>query len=69
MRVVLVLIHSVSRHLLHLHGHFGVATPNLGRFAKRAAAFENHYAGSMPCMLGGMSCGSDNRNSCTARGV
>ncbi|MFB6227203.1 MAG: sulfatase-like hydrolase/transferase [Halobacteriales archaeon] len=27
-----------------------VVTPNLDRFADRAAVFENHYAGSLPCM-------------------
>ena len=27
-----------------------IATPNLDRFAERAAVFENHYAGSLPCM-------------------
>jgi arylsulfatase A-like enzyme len=27
-----------------------VVTPNLDRFAERAAVFENHYAGSLPCM-------------------
>jgi arylsulfatase A-like enzyme len=29
---------------------YAVATPNLDRFAERAAVFENHYAGSLPCM-------------------
>jgi len=29
---------------------YDVATPNLDRFAERAAVFDTHYAGSLPCM-------------------
>ena len=29
---------------------YDVATPNLDRFAERAAIFDSHYAGSLPCM-------------------
>lgn len=29
---------------------YGVETPNLDRFAERAATFDTHYAGSLPCM-------------------
>jgi arylsulfatase A-like enzyme len=29
---------------------YAVETPNLDRFAERATVFENHYAGSLPCM-------------------
>jgi arylsulfatase A-like enzyme len=52
--VLLVSIDSLTRHFLSTYGgrelEFDVRTPNLDRFAERAAVFENHYAGSLPCM-------------------
>lgn len=53
MNVVFITIDSLNRHFLKTYGQiteFEVETPNLDRFAQKAAVFENHYAGSLPCM-------------------
>ena len=56
MRILLVSIDSLRRDLLGVYRDeptgFGytVDTPNLDRFADRAAVFDAHYAGSLPCM-------------------
>ena len=48
--VVLIQLDSLNRHFLEVYGNTWVKTPNLTAFAKRAAVFERHYAGSLPCM-------------------
>jgi len=51
--VLLISIDSLRRDLLDVYGggfDIDVATPNLDRFAERAATFDSHYAGSLPCM-------------------
>jgi len=54
--VLLITIDSLRRDFLGAYRDrprvcdYDVATPNLDRFAERAAVFENHYAGSLPCM-------------------
>lgn len=53
MNVIFVSIDSLSRHFLKPYGQtveIPVETPNLDRFARRAAVFDRHYAGSLPCM-------------------
>lgn len=50
MKVVFVLFDSLNRHLLGPYGGTRVATPNFDRLAARAATFERHYVGSLPCM-------------------
>jgi arylsulfatase A-like enzyme len=53
LNVVFITIDSLSRHFLQAYGQeveIEVATPNLDRFAARAAAFQRHYSGSLPCM-------------------
>ena len=53
MNVLFVSIDSLRRDLLDTYGagfDIDVATPNLDRFAERAAVFDSHYAGSLPCM-------------------
>jgi arylsulfatase A-like enzyme len=53
MNLLLIGIDSLRRDVLGAYEHsFGmdVQTPNLDRFAERAAVFDNHYAGSLPCM-------------------
>lgn len=53
MNVVFITIDSLSRHFLGAYGQqveFEIATPNLDRFAAKAASFQRHYAGSLPCM-------------------
>jgi len=48
--VVLIQIDSLSRHFLTTYGNSWVNTPNLTAFASRAAVFDHHYVGSLPCM-------------------
>ena len=54
MNVLFVSIDSLSRHFLEVYSEIGVEfdveTDNLDRFAERAAVFDTHYAGSLPCM-------------------
>lgn len=53
MNVIFLSIDSLNRHYLPAFGQtieYAVQTPNLDRFARRAATFERHYTGSLPCM-------------------
>jgi arylsulfatase A-like enzyme len=56
MNVLLVSIDSLRRDFLDTYRDrplgfdYDVETPNLDSFADRAAVFNNHYAGSLPCM-------------------
>ena len=54
MNVLFLTIDSLSRHFLDVYPEIGVEydveTDNLDRFAERAAIFDTHYAGSLPCM-------------------
>jgi arylsulfatase A-like enzyme len=50
MRVVFVLFDSLNRHALGPYGGTAVPTPNFDRLAARAATFDTHYVGSLPCM-------------------
>lgn len=50
MKTVFVLFDSLNRHLLAPYGGTRVPTPAFDRLAERAAIFEQHYVGSMPCM-------------------
>lgn len=53
MNVVFVSIDSLSKHFLKAYGQpieIDVQTPNLDRLAEKALVFDNHYAGSLPCM-------------------
>jgi arylsulfatase A-like enzyme len=47
---VVVLLDSLNRHLLGCYGGTEFDTPNLDAFAKTAVRFDQHYAGSLPCM-------------------
>jgi len=47
---IVVLLDSLNRHLLGCYGGREFDTPNIDRFASRAARFENHFVGSLPCM-------------------
>jgi arylsulfatase A-like enzyme len=47
---VVVLLDSLNRHMLGCYGGTEFDTPNVDRFARRAVRFDNHYAGSLPCM-------------------
>lgn len=51
--VLFVSLDSLRRDFLPFYDldiEFDVEAPNLERFAERAAVFESHYAGSLPCM-------------------
>jgi arylsulfatase A-like enzyme len=51
--VLLITIDSLNRHFLRAYGQPAEPrpeTPNLDAFARRAAVFDRHYAGSLPCM-------------------
>lgn len=50
LRTILVLFDTLNRSALGGYGGTEVATPNFDRFAARAECFQNHYAGSLPCM-------------------
>lgn len=41
---------SLNRNYLNTYGGKGCITPNLDRLARRGVVFDNHYAGSLPCM-------------------
>lgn len=50
MKTVFVLFDSLNRHLLGPYGGTRIATPGFDRLAQKAATFERHYVGSLPCM-------------------
>jgi arylsulfatase A-like enzyme len=50
LNVILIQLDSLNRHFLPAYGNDWVQTPNLSAFARRAAIFDNHYVGSLPCM-------------------
>lgn len=50
LRTILVLFDTLNRSALGGYGGTEVATPNFDRLAARAECFQNHYAGSLPCM-------------------
>lgn len=50
LNVIVIQLDSLSRHFLTAYGNSWVRTPNLSAFAARAAVFDRHYAGSLPCM-------------------
>lgn len=49
-RTILVLFDSLNRTALGAYGGRAIPTPNFDRFAARAATFDTHYVGSLPCM-------------------
>ncbi len=50
MKTVFLLFDSLNRNALECYGGDRVATPNFNRLAERAAVFDRHYAGSLPCI-------------------
>lgn len=50
MRTIFVLFDSLNRTALGAFGNRAIPTPNFDRFAERAATFDTHYVGSLPCM-------------------
>ncbi|KIL37165.1 hypothetical protein SD70_30925 [Gordoniibacillus kamchatkensis] len=50
MKAIVILLDSVNRHFLGLYGQALAHTPNIDRLAGRSVVFDNHWAGSLPCM-------------------
>jgi len=50
MRTIFVIFDSLVRNALESYGGTSIATPNFRRFSERAITFDNHFAGSLPCM-------------------
>ncbi len=50
MNLIFVTMDSLNRHFLSAYGQGLARTPNIDAFARRACVFDNHYAGSVPCM-------------------
>ena len=50
MRAIILMFDSLNRHMLPPYADTFVDAPNFARLARRAATFDNFYAGSMPCM-------------------
>jgi arylsulfatase A-like enzyme len=49
MRTIVILMDSLNRHYIKPYGGW-VETPNIDRLAERSVTFDQHYAGSLPCM-------------------
>lgn len=50
MKVIFLLQDSLVRLALGCYGGTSIATPNFDRLARRGITFDQHYAGSLPCM-------------------
>ncbi len=53
MNLIFISIDSLNRHFLDVYeqrSEFRIEAPNFLRFAQKAAVFDCHYAGSLPCM-------------------
>ena len=50
MKAILLTFDSLNRHLLEPYGCDWTKTPNFRRLADHTVAFDNFYAGSLPCM-------------------
>jgi arylsulfatase A-like enzyme len=50
MNTIVVLLDSLNFHCLQPCGATHVQTPNLQRLAAKSVVFDNHFAGSLPCM-------------------
>lgn len=50
MKTVFILMDSLNRHYLNAYEASWVKTPNIDRLAQKGIVFDNHYAGSLPCM-------------------
>lgn len=50
MRSLFIVLDTVRRDYLQAYGNTWVKTPNISRIAERGIVFDNHWAGSLPCM-------------------
>ena len=51
MKTLFLLFDSLNLRMLNSYGGTYIETPNLNRLAKKSIQFNNHYVGSMPCMI------------------
>src|SRR5260370_31738515 len=47
---IVILLDSLNRHMIGAYGGGGFGTPNLHKFARRAARFHPRYAGALPAI-------------------
>lgn len=50
MKTLFIVLDTVRRDYLTIYGNTWVKTPNITRLAERGVVFDNHWAGSLPCM-------------------
>lgn len=50
MKAIMLMFDSLSRRMLSTYNNEDIDTPNFDRLAKKAAVFDNFYAGSLPCI-------------------
>lgn len=50
MRTITILMDSLNRRYLSAYGNEWVKTPNIDRLVEKSVKFNNHFAGSLPCM-------------------
>lgn len=50
MKTLFILLDTVRRDALDFYGPSLIQTPNLRRLSERGVTFDNHWAGSLPCM-------------------
>jgi len=50
MRTILIMLDTLNRHVLSEYGGRDVLTPNIDRLASESIVFDQHWAGSLPCM-------------------
>jgi len=50
MKSIFIVLDTVRRDYLAAYGNTWVHTPNLSRLAAKGIVFDNHWAGSLPCM-------------------
>ena len=52
MKLVFILLDSLNRNALQSYSKdSNIQTPNLKRFEEKCITFDNHYVGSLPCLL------------------
>ncbi|WP_208588554.1 sulfatase [Gracilibacillus suaedae] len=51
MKAIVILLDTLNRHMLDIYNkQTWVNTPNINRLAEKSFIFDNHWAGSLPCM-------------------
>jgi arylsulfatase A-like enzyme len=68
MKCVFIVLDTVRRDYLEAYGNNWVKTPHLSRLARDGVTFDNHWAGSLPCMPARREFMTGRYNLCIARG-